>query len=114
LFSAAIKRLPVTSAIIYLLVGLIFGPTILHAYHFNLLKESALLAVLTEIAVLIYLFAAGVKMPMPFRFQRWKAPVLLATVSMTLTVALVAVTLSIILHGVSVKPLMARFLLPRK
>ncbi|MDZ4731018.1 MAG: cation:proton antiporter [Xanthomonadales bacterium] len=90
LFSSAIKRLPVTSAIIYLLVGLIFGPTVFNAYHFNPLKESALLEVLTEIAVLISLFAAGVKMPMPFRLQRWKTPIVLATLSMTLTVAFVA------------------------
>lgn len=90
LFSSVIKRLPVTSAIIYLLVGLVFGPTVFNAYHFNPLKESALLEVLTEIAVLISLFAAGVKMPMPFRLQRWKTPIALATLSMTLTVALVA------------------------
>jgi NhaP-type Na+/H+ or K+/H+ antiporter len=42
-------------------------------------------------AVLISLFAAGVKMPVPFRWLRWRTPILLASVSMALTVALVAV-----------------------
>lgn len=83
-------RLPVTSAIIYLLVGLVVGPTVLNVFHFNPLKQSALLEVLTEAAVLISLYAAGVKMPVPVRRQRWLTPILLAVLSMTVTVGLVA------------------------
>ena len=90
LTSSILKRSPVTSAIIYLALGLLVGPTALNLFHFNPLKESALLEVLTEVAVLISLFAAGVKMPVPFSFSRWRAPILLATVSMALTVAMVA------------------------
>jgi NhaP-type Na+/H+ or K+/H+ antiporter len=90
LTSSILKRSPVTSAIIYLAVGLLVGPTVLNLFHFNPLKESALLEVLTEVAVLISLFSAGVKMPVPFSFPSWRAPILLATVSMTLTVAMVA------------------------
>ncbi|MCX7192763.1 MAG: cation:proton antiporter [Proteobacteria bacterium] len=87
---SALKRSPVTSAIIYLAVGLLSGPSGLNLFHFNPLKESALLESLTEVAVLISLFSAGVKMPTPFSFARWQAPLLLATVSMTITVAMVA------------------------
>ena len=90
LTATLLQRLPVTAAIIYLGVGVLFGPTALNLFHFNPLKESALLQVLTEVAVLISLFSAGVKMPGSFSFARWRPPVLLATVSMTLTVALVA------------------------
>lgn len=90
LTSSTLKRAPVTSAIIYLGVGLLVGPTALHLFHFNPLKESKLLETLTEVAVLISLFSAGVKMPVPFSFARWRLPVLLATVSMAFTVALVA------------------------
>ncbi len=86
-----LKRAPFTSAIIYLAVGLIAGPTVLNAFHFNPLKESALLETLTEVAVLISLFAAGLKMPVPFSFLRWRTPILLAFVSMSITVGLVAV-----------------------
>lgn len=85
-----LKRLPVTSAIIYLVVGITVGPMVLHLFHFNPLKESALLETLTEAAVLISLFSTGVKMPVPISFTRWRAPVLLAVVSMTVTVVLVA------------------------
>ena len=60
---SVLKPLPVTPAIIYLAVGLLVGPTVLNVFHFNPLKESALLEVLTEVAVLISLFSAGIKMP---------------------------------------------------
>ncbi|NMG75115.1 cation:proton antiporter [Aromatoleum diolicum] len=90
LTSSTLKRLPVTSAIIYLAVGLLVGPTVLNLFHFNPLKESALLEVLTEAAVLISLYAAGVKMPVPVSIARWRAPILLAFVSMTVTVGMVA------------------------
>ena len=85
-----LQRLPVTPAIVYLAVGLLVGPTVLNLFHFNPLKESALLEVLTEVVVLISLFSAGVKMPVPFSFARWRTPILLASVSMAVSVGLVA------------------------
>ena len=90
LTASLLKRSPITSAIIYLAVGVLVGPTVLDLFHFNPLQQSALLESLTEVAVLISLFSAGVKMPVPFSFARWRSPILLATVSMTITVALVA------------------------
>jgi Kef-type K+ transport system membrane component KefB len=55
LTSSLLKRSPITSAIIYLAVGVLVGPTVLDLFHFNPLKESALLQELTEVAVLISL-----------------------------------------------------------
>jgi NhaP-type Na+/H+ or K+/H+ antiporter len=91
LITPVIKRLPITSAMIYLGVGILVGPMVLGLFHFNPLKQSALLEVLTEVAVLISLFAAGVKMPVPVSFARWRAPVLLAFLGMAVTVAVVTV-----------------------
>jgi sodium/hydrogen antiporter len=90
LAASLLKHLPVTPAIVYLLVGLLVGPTVLNVSHFNPLKESALLEILTEVVVLISLFSAGVKMPAPVSFARWRAPVLLASVSMAASVGLIA------------------------
>ena len=90
LTSSRLKTLPITPAIIYLAVGSLLGPSVLNLFHFNPLKQSALLELLTEVAVLISLFSAGVKMPAPFNFKRWRIPVLLATVSMSVSVGLVA------------------------
>ena len=90
LTSTALKRLPVTAAMIYLAVGLLVGPSVLDVFRFNPLKESALLETLTEVAVLLSLFSAGIKMPVPFTAARWRTPIMLATVSVALTVAMVA------------------------
>jgi len=90
LIPTTLKRLPVTPAIIYLVVGIVVGPMVLNVFHFNPLKQSALLQTLTEAAVLISLFSAGVKMPVPVSFTHWRAPILLATVSMAVTVGLIA------------------------
>jgi len=85
-----LSRLPFTSAILYVAVGLILGPTVLNIFYFDPLLQSARLEVLTEIAVLISLFSAGVKMPVPIKLARWRAPLQLAWLSMSITVGLVA------------------------
>lgn len=84
-----VKNVPTTSAILYLLVGCLVGPMGFGLFHFNPLKESALLEVLTEIAVLISLYCAGVKMPAPVTYMHWRTPLRLAVVSMAVTVGLV-------------------------
>jgi NhaP-type Na+/H+ or K+/H+ antiporter len=90
LTTARLKRLPITSAMIYLSVGMLIGPMGFGLLHFNPLQQSGLLEVLTEVAVLISLFAAGVKMPVPVLYLRWRTPVLLAFVAMAVTVGLIA------------------------
>ncbi|WP_163559951.1 cation:proton antiporter [Halomonas sp. NO4] len=85
-----LKSVPATSAIVYLLIGCIVGPMGFELFHFNPLEESALLELLTEIAVLISLYCAGVKMPAPVTLKRWRNPLQLAVVSMAITVGLVA------------------------
>ena len=68
--ATVLKKLPFTSAIIYLAVGILLGPMLLNLFYFDPLKQSALLEVMTEIAVLISLFSAGVKMPVPGKRSR--------------------------------------------
>lgn len=86
--SSILRRLPVSAAMLYLAVGIIVGPTGLNLFHFNPLKQSEFLEALTEVAALISLFSAGVKMPVPINLRQWKAPVLLATTSMMVSVGL--------------------------
>ena len=90
LLTTFIKQIPVTSAMLYLVAGIIVGPTGLALFHFNPLTQSSFLEVLTECAVLISLFAAGVKMPVPATFKRWRCPIQLASISMMVSVSLVA------------------------
>ncbi|MEX0731956.1 MAG: cation:proton antiporter [Aquisalimonadaceae bacterium] len=90
LTSDFLRRLPVTSAMLYLAVGIIIGPTVLGLFHFNPLKQSALLGMITELVVLLSLFTAGIKMPVPMDMNRWRFSLLLAVVGMMVTAALVA------------------------
>ena len=90
LAATTISRLPVTSAIVYLAVGVVCGPVVLGILHFDAARQSHVLETLTEIAVLISLFSAGVKMPVPITVKRWGPSFRLAWVSMSITVGLVA------------------------
>jgi sodium/hydrogen antiporter len=90
LAATTISRSPFTSAIVYLGVGLLLGPMALGVFRFDPIKESRLLETLTEVAVLVSLFSAGVKMPVPITRARWAPAIRLAWISMTISVALVA------------------------
>jgi NhaP-type Na+/H+ or K+/H+ antiporter len=98
LAATTISRSPFTSAIVYLGVGILLGPAVLNIFAFDPKKQSALLEVLTQIALLISLFSAGIKMPVPFKLRRWDAPLRLAWLSMSLTVGLVALFGYYVLH----------------
>jgi NhaP-type Na+/H+ or K+/H+ antiporter len=98
LAATTISRSPFTSAIVYLCVGIVLGPSFLGILRFDPWKQSALLEMLTQTALLISLFSAGIKMPVPFKLVRWNAPLRLAWISMTLTVALMALFAWYVLH----------------
>jgi NhaP-type Na+/H+ or K+/H+ antiporter len=85
-----IARLPITSSIAYLIVGVVLGPVVTGVFSFDPVAQSHVLETLTEIAVLISLFSAGVKMPVPITLERWGPSFRLAWVSMSITVGLVA------------------------
>lgn len=85
-----VERLPVTRAMVYLAAGFVIGPSLLGWFHFNPLEQAPLLERLTEGAVLLSLFTAGLKMPPPVSLARWRVPVLLATASMAVTIGLMA------------------------
>ena len=90
LAATTIARLPVTSAIVYLLVGVVLGPMVLNMFRFDPVNNAKVLETLAEIAVLISLFSVGVKMPVPFTFKRWSLSLRLAWLSMSITVGIVA------------------------
>jgi NhaP-type Na+/H+ or K+/H+ antiporter len=98
LAATTISRSPFTSAIVYLCVGLLLGPMAFGIFRFNPIEESHLLETLTEIAVLVSLFSAGVKMPVPITRQRWAPAFRLAWVSMSINVGLVAAFAWYFLH----------------
>ncbi len=90
LWGPTVARLPVTSATIYLAIGLLLGPLVLNLFTFDPLQQSALLEPAVEVAVLVSLFSAGIKMPVPFTLERWMPAIRLAWLAMALSVAFIA------------------------
>jgi NhaP-type Na+/H+ or K+/H+ antiporter len=88
---ATVRRLPLTAAIVYLGAGYLLGPHGAELFAFHPLEDSRILERLTEIAVIISLFSAGLKLRLDPRDHLWREPFRLAFISMTVTVVLVAI-----------------------
>ncbi len=86
LAKTTLTRLPLSTAQLYLLVGLGIGPLGIGLLVIDPIEEAKTLEVLSEIAVILSLFAAGLKLRTPLSDGRWKLPLRLASVSMTITV----------------------------
>jgi NhaP-type Na+/H+ or K+/H+ antiporter len=98
LWGPTVARLPVTSATIYLAIGLLLGPLVLNLFSFDPLQQSTLLEPVVEVAVLISLFSAGIKMPVPFTLARWMPAIRLAWLAMALSVGFIACFASLVLQ----------------
>ena len=85
-----INRLPLSTPIVYLAVGVAIGPLGLGLFGLDALDNRVLLERLTEIVVLMSLFTAGMKLELSLTHRRWRVPVQLATLSMVVTVAAIA------------------------
>jgi len=82
-----LDRLPVSLAMIYLLVGFALGPQVTNALELHPMRQLELLQAITEIALLIALFTVGIKVRVPVGDWRWSLPLRLSTISMVLTIA---------------------------
>lgn len=90
LSSAYLQRLPVSSAAIYLLLGLSIGPLGLGWLRIDLHQSSVWLERLTEVAVIVALFVGGLKLRLPLRDPAWVAAWRLAGPTMLATIVSVA------------------------
>ena len=89
LVSTLLARLPLSSAMIYLLFGYALGLGGFDVIKSDPVLHSAVLEVVTEVALLISLFAVGLKLGTPMLDRRWMLPLRLAFPSMAITVGLV-------------------------
>jgi NhaP-type Na+/H+ or K+/H+ antiporter len=90
LIASWLRRFPLTTTMLYLLVGLALGPFAAGAIRIDPLRDSGLLERVTEIAVLISLFTAGLKFRLSLSDRLWALPARLAFGSMAVTVGLIA------------------------
>lgn len=85
-----LKRLPLSTAMLYLLVGIGVSPLGLDLMGPDPVDNAHLLERLAEVVVLLSLFTAGLKLSPGMSDKRWALPVRLALNSMVVTVALIA------------------------
>jgi sodium/hydrogen antiporter len=90
LASSYLKRLPLSTSMLYLGAGIALGPAGAGMLRLDTVANARLLEILTEIAVIVSLFTAGLKLRLPLSDPRWRLAFRLASVSMMLTIALIA------------------------
>lgn len=86
-----VRRLPLSAAIIYVAIGLGIGPHGLKLIQPSFPGDALAVEYLAELAIIVSLFGAGLKLRIPLRNPRWLIPVRLAFLSMFVTVG--AITL---------------------
>ncbi len=89
--SAWIRRMAVSTASIYLGVGVLIGPWGFDLLRLDLTKPSAWFEHFTELAVVFSLFVGGLRLRLPFRDPAWHSAWRLASVVMLISIAGVAV-----------------------
>ena len=85
-----LKRIPISTAMLYLAVGYGLSPAGMNLMSPDPRIHSLILERMSEVAVLISLFSVGLKLGLPFSDKGWRLPVRLAIVSMIVSVGLTA------------------------
>jgi NhaP-type Na+/H+ or K+/H+ antiporter len=90
LSGSLLSRLPLSTSMLYLLVGLVIGPAGFALAAPEAIAQAALLERLTEVIVLLSLFTSGLKMSAGLNDRRWSPSLRLALISMLATVAMIS------------------------
>ncbi|MEO8654271.1 MAG: cation:proton antiporter, partial [Ramlibacter sp.] len=90
LSATVLSRLPLSTAMLYLMVGLAVSPFGLGLLQVDPRVHTLLLERLTEVVVLVSLFSAGLKLSPGLEDRRWLLPLRLALTSMVLTILAIA------------------------
>lgn len=95
---ARIAASPFTPVMVFVAAGAVLGPWGVNAVTLDAVAHHEVLLRVSELVVLVSLFAAGLKLDLPFRDPRWRAAGFLAFVSMPLTVGLIAAVMVFCFH----------------
>jgi NhaP-type Na+/H+ or K+/H+ antiporter len=89
LAGSLVKRLPLTPSLLYLALGIALGPYGATFIRIDPVGDARLIERISEVAVIISLFTAGLKLRSPLSDPRWLLPLRLASASMLVTVGLI-------------------------
>ena len=97
LSSAHVRRLPVSTSFIYLLVGVGVGPAGFGLLRIEVEQQRHWFEILTQIALVVSLFVGGLKLRLPFTHSSWRPAILLAGPVMVLSIAGTALAANLLL-----------------
>jgi NhaP-type Na+/H+ or K+/H+ antiporter len=87
LASSTFKHLPISTAMCYLAIGIALGPAGAGLLSPDLAADATVLRRITEVAMLVSLFAIGLRLRVPPTDRIWLLPIRLGFFAMVLTVA---------------------------
>lgn len=85
-----VARWPVSTGMLYVGTGVVLGPVGLGVIDLDVVSDHIFLERVTEIALIVSLFTAGLKLRVSLRDPRWWLSIRLAVVAMLVSVGLVA------------------------
>lgn len=97
LTSSYVERLPISTSLIYVLVGLGLGPLGLGLLQLDIDAQRQWFETLTEFTVIISLFVGGLRLRLPLRNHAWRVALRLAGPVMLLSIVGVAATAHLLL-----------------
>ena len=90
LVNTALRDVPLTSAMVYLVTGWVLGPAVMGALRPDPFAHALLLERIAEVGLLVSLFAVGLNLRVRISGRIWRLPLKLAFGSLTLLVLMVA------------------------
>jgi sodium/hydrogen antiporter len=96
--SSMLERLPCSTAMFYLAAGFALGPAGAGLLALSLPRDAAVLRLLTEVALLVSLFAIGLRLRLPVLDPLWSLPLRLGLLAMLITVPLLTLAGVGLLH----------------
>jgi sodium/hydrogen antiporter len=111
--ATSFKRLPLSAAMLYLAIGYALGPSGLALLQLDIARDAGVLRAITEVALLVSLFAIGLRLRLPLVAPMWWLPLRLGFVAMLLTIPLLTLV-GVLLLGLGWGPslLLAAILAP--
>lgn len=86
--ATTLRRLPVSAAMFYLLIGYLLGPPGFDLLRLDMVADAHILRVVTEVALLVSLFAIGLRLRLGVFDKLWTVPLRLGFIAMLATIPL--------------------------
>jgi NhaP-type Na+/H+ or K+/H+ antiporter len=96
--ATTLQRLPCSTAMLYLAIGYALGPAGAGLLRLDMVADAHALRIVTEIALLVSLFAIGLRLRLPLSHPLWMLPLRLGFIAMAVTIPLLAAAGVFLLH----------------